>query len=443
MRSDPAQLLAQVSASPASGSDRPRDVLALFCYDWDEIGYARLADRWRVLNAGFDLFTFPSNLRLIAFDIDRFVERLAMRFEERGLSGVTSANEQFGALAAALLAERLGLPGTSPESIIRCQHKLGMRELLARVAPEANVSWFPLQCEYGQAPPEGLPYPLFVKPIKAAFSVLARRVEDREELARLTRFGPLEAWIIRRLVAPFNALAQRRVGFSVDAHHMICETPIDAAQFNLDGYVYRGETRMLGVVDELMYPGTHAFRRFAYPSTLPASIQRRALDVARRFLKAAQFTHGLFNMEFFYDAATGALKVIEFNPRLASQLADLYLRVDGVDVHAISLALACGDDPTSLARVRPRGGAAASFVFRSFGLRAPREPDAAKRGWLRARHPDAILMTFPKGRRARARDLKWLQSYRYAVLNLHGDDEADLRARYERVCREFGWPAEY
>ena len=407
------------------------------------MGYARLADRWRILHAGFDLFSFPSNLRLIAFDIERFVEKLAIHYEERGLSGVTSANEQFGALAAALLAQRLGLPGTSPESIVRCQHKLGMRALLSRVAPEANLPCFALECDYGQSPPDDLHYPLFVKPIKAAFSVLARRVENREDLVRLTRFGPLEAWTIRRLVAPFNALAQRRVGFAVDAHHMLCETPVSGPQYNLDGYVCRGQTRMLGVVDALMYPGTQAFLRFAYPSKLPQAIQQRALDVARRFLEAAQFTHGAFNMEFFYDAASDELKVIEFNPRLASQLADLYRRVDGVDVHAISLALACGDDPAHEPRLPPLGAAAASFVFRSFDLRVPPEPDAAQRRWLRENHPDAMLLAFPKGPRARARDLKWVGSHRHAVLHLHGDDEADLRARYEHVCREFGWPALY
>ena len=429
--------------SPPDAAARPRvrDVLALFCYDWDEIAYRRLADRYRLHRAGFDLFSFPSNLRLAAFDIERFVERLARRHAGRGLAGVTSANEQFGALAAALLAQRLGLPGTSPESIIRCQHKLGMRELLSRAAPEANVSYFPLECEYGGTPPEGLEYPLFVKPIKAAFSVLAQRVENRDELERLTRFRPLEAWIIRRLVAPFNALAQRRVGFAVDAHHMLCETPVVAPQFNLDGYVFDGQTRLIGVVDAIMYPGTQAFERFAYPSKLPASVQARALDVARRFLGAAGFTHGIFNMEFFHDARRDEIKVIEFNPRLASQIADLYLRVDGVDVHAMNLALACGDDPSTVPRRPPRGGAAASFVFRSFDVDAPRPPDRAQRRRLQEIEPDAIFLAFPKGPRARARDLKWLGSYRYGVLHLHGNDDENLRARFVRACAAIGWPA--
>jgi biotin carboxylase len=436
--------LAQPSGRAGSSDRRAhppvRDVLALFCFDWDEIGYQRLANRYRLHRAGFDLFSFPSNLRLAAFDIEHFVSRLTVRYADSRIAGVTSANEQFGALAAAMLAEQLDLPGTSPESIIRCQHKLGMRQLMSRVAPEANISYFPLDCEYGGRLPENLSFPLFVKPIKAAFSVLARRVENRAELERLLRFSRLEAWIIRRLVAPFNALAQRRIGFAVDAHHMVCETPIVAPQFNLDGYVFDGQTRMIGVVDAHMYPGTQAFQRFTYPSKLPAAVQARALDVARRFLKAAQFSHGIFNMEFFYDAGTDELKVIEFNPRLASQIADLYLRVDGTDVHAMNLALACGDDPSAVPRQAPLGAAAASFVFRSFDTGAPRAPEEARQRRLMATEPYAIFLDFAKGRRARARDLKWLGSHRYGVLHLHGDDEADLRARFERACDTLGWP---
>lgn len=45
------------------------------------------------------------------------------------------------------------------------------------------------------------------------------------------------------------------------------------------------------------------------------------------------FAHDLFNMDLFHNAATGKLTVIEFNPRLAAQFSDLYLRVDGIDLH--------------------------------------------------------------------------------------------------------------
>jgi hypothetical protein len=106
----------------------------------------------------------------------------------------------------------------------------------------------------------------------------------------------------------------------------------------------------------------------------------------------------------------------------------------------MNLALACGDDPAAVPRAPSRGGAAASFVFRRFDLEAPRMPDPSQLRRLRLEHPDALLLNFPKGRRARARDLKWLGSHRYAVLHLHGDDEADLQARFRRACETLGWP---
>ena len=114
----------------------------LFAYDWDAQALAALqaAGAARFDSAGFDLFSFPSNAALIGFDLERMAERQARRARRRGWQGVMSHHEQFGALAAALVAERAGLPGTSPQSILAAQHKLHARRVLQQVAPEANES---------------------------------------------------------------------------------------------------------------------------------------------------------------------------------------------------------------------------------------------------------------------------------------------------------------
>jgi hypothetical protein len=222
---------------------------------------------------------------------------------------------------------------------------------------------------------------------------------------------------------------------------MLIEQPVDASQHNLDGYVFNGEVRAIGVADALMYPGTQAFQRFQRPSALSPQVQRRALDIAARFLGAIGFDHGFFNMEFFHDAASGALKVIEFNPRLASQLADLYRRVDGIDAHAGSLALAAGRDPADVMRCEPRAGAAASFVFRVFdAARVPAAPSRARRREFARRFPDGWLLAMPKTGSALARDFKWLGSHRYGVMHLGGADPHDLHERLRAACAVLGWP---
>ena len=416
--------------------------LVLFNYDWDASAFAGLAGQREIDQAGFDLFSFPSCLRLATFDLQAFVERLAQRARRGAWAAVVSHHEQFGALGAALLAERMGWPGTPVAAVLACQHKLYARQVLQRVCPEANLPFAPLQARYGEPIPHGLHYPMFAKPVKAAFSVLARRVANRAQLTALTRFGPLEQWIIHRLVEPFDRIARMRLGEVGSAHGMLLEEPVDAPQYNLDGYVFRGDVRAIGVVDAVMYPGTGAFQRFERPSRLSERVQQRALEVATRFLKAIGFEHGFFNMEFFYDAASDTLKVIEFNPRLASQLADLYRRVDGIDAHAGSLALAHGRDPASAMHVAPSAGAAASFVFRSFdSTRVPPAPPTAPR--LRSfagRFPDGWLQAMPKQGRGLARDFKWLGSHRYGVMHLGGADALDLQQRYRRACALLGWP---
>jgi hypothetical protein len=429
--------------SARSCADALRDgrTLVLFNYDWDRDAFERLAPRWRTDSAGFDLFSFPSNLRLAWFDLQRFVDRLARQAARRGWTAVVSHHEQFGALAAALLAERMGWPGTPVAAVLACQHKLYARQVLQRVCPEANVAFAPLGARYGDPIPDGLHYPAFVKPVKAAFSVLARRVAHHAELTAMTRFAPAEQWIIRRLVEPFDRIVRERLPDAPTAHGMLLEQPIDASQHNLDGYVWRGEVRLIGVVDALMYPGTQAFQRFEWPGRLSPAVQQRALDIAARFLRAVGFDHGFFNMEFFYDPARDLLKVIEFNPRLASQLADLYRRAAGLDAHAGSLALAHGIDPAPLMRCEPNAGAAASFVFRSFHpQRVPDTVGAEHQAAFERAFPDGWLLAMPKYGRALARDFKWLGSHRYGVMHLGAADHHDLYERYRLACSMLGWP---
>ena len=424
--------------------------LILFNYDWDVVGFERACRAKGQANpehAGFDLFSFPSNAHLAWFDIERFVNRLAKKAKAKGWTAVVSHHEQFGALAAAMLAEKMGWPGTPVKAVLACQHKLYARQVLQRVCPQANPAFAVLDAEYGAQVPHGLRYPLFVKPVKAAFSVLARVVHSHQELTAHTRFGAWELWVIRHLVEPFERVFRGRMEAphnQQSAHRLMVEEPISGPQFNLDGYVWEGKAAAFGVVDAVMYPGTQAFMRWDYPSRLNPSLQQRALDIAQTFLSAVGFDHGLFNMEFFYDEAQDRLTVIEFNPRMASQFSDLYLRVDGVDLHACSLAMAHGKHPESERRVAPTAGAASSLVYRSF---VPDQhcamPSASQTAQFHQTFPDGLLLPFPKDKGSIERDFKWLGCYRYGIVHLSGRDTADLRQRAQAASKILGWPAPY
>jgi hypothetical protein len=418
--------------------------LVLFSYDWDQTEFARLQAQWPHTHSGFDLFTFPSNARLAWYDMEKFANASIIKAKILGAKAVVSNHEQFGALNAALIAEKMGWHGTSVNAVLACQHKLYAREVLQQVAPEANLQFAKLDAKYGGPVPDGLNYPAYVKPVKAAFSVLACKVNNQDELHQHTRFAPWELWVIRHLVEPFERLLKQRLPEAGTAHSLMLETPTQGDQYCLDGYVFDGKVKRLGVVDSVMYPGTDAFMRFDYPSRLPLHIQQRAEDVARRFFEAIDFDHGLFNMEFFYNSSTDKLTVIEFNPRMASQFSDLYRRVHGLNLHEMALALGHGIDPSHLPLQLPTAHCASSFVYRSFDPRAEvAMPSAAQRLAFREEFPDALLFEFPKLSGQIERDFKWLRSYRYGIVHLGGANTQDLRARCEKASAMLGWKVPY
>lgn len=411
--------------------------------DWDEREYshARHAGRFRFHHEGFDLFSFPSNARLMWFDILRFVDRMVAKYGGQ-VQAVLSNNEQFGALAAALIAQRLGLPGTDPQAILLAQHKFHMRERLQVVMPEVNPRFSVFPYTFQKPADLGIEFPFFVKPIKAAYSVLARRVDNFDELKTHMTFKPFEKHIIKRLVRPFNDACAAHARFpsgEVDAHWMIGESLLQGEQINVDGLVFNGQCHVLGVVDAVMYPGTQAFMRFDYPSRLPETLQQQVREVACRVMTAMGHNHGFFNIEMTVDRSNGDIKIIEINPRMADQFSRLYSSIDGLNLHDLGLSMALGIAPDVTRKVMP-DKCGASFVFRRFNLSdLPKPPTRSQMDWLTQFDPHAILADFFKTGSQLTREMKWLGSYRYAVLNMTAHSEAELWQKYETVRRHMGF----
>ena len=282
-----------------------------------------------------------------------------------------------------------------------------------------------------------MPFPFFVKPVKATYSVLARRVDSFAELRRHLSFNRMETFVIKRLVKPFNDVMRAQTDFRVDAHHLIAESLLEGWQVSVEGLVQHGDIHVFGIVDAVMYPGTQAFLRWEYPSRLPRDVQAHAIAAARRTIEAMGYNHGFFNVELIIDTARNDIKLVEINPRMASQFSDLYDKVDGLDLHEIELKVSCGEKPNLV----PRQGwyrHATSFVFRKFdGAPLMHPPTPEKLAWLAAFDPDAHLMLYMKHGRALAREMKWLGSHRYAVLNMGGKTRAELTQKHETVKRHF------
>ena len=418
-----------------------RRILVLFPDEWDRAAARdpRHQGRFEFVFEGFDLFSFPDNARLFTFDALAFVDKVARRYAHRGIQAVVTSDEQFGPFLASMVAERLGLPHTPLAAVLTLQHKFYARQAFARVAARASCATALLRRDFGRrGRPEDvpMPFPFYVKPAKAAFSVLARRVDSFEELYRHTRFGWFERAIIERLVRPFAEVVRACSDLTEDPYCMVCEEILRGPQVTANGFARDGRVTMLGTVDSVMYPGTDHFQRFQYPSSLPDDTLARIDSLAVRLVEGVGFTHGMFNVEMRIDPASGEPRVIEINPRAAGQFYDLFERVDGFSAFDAMIDLASGREPV-VARRAGRDRHAASFVLRDLAGRGlSRWPGAAEVRALQAANPDVHAMFYPKRGADLAREMKWLGSYRYAVFNFGAPSTEALFGRFQRLCSQ-------
>lgn len=443
---------AAILRAPMSRPRAPLRLLLLFQGMWEEECVAALrGDRTVALEReGFDSLQWRGLARLLTFDANRWADRLCATYRGR-IDAVWSNDDQFGCLLAAVMAQRLGLPGADPRAIVTAQHKLLLRSALAAHLPEASVPAAPVPAWWrgGEArrltqhlAERRLGWPLFCKPVKGSFSVLAARVADAEALAEHRRLPWRDRVLLKLLNKPFQQLAAACLPLPCTAYELLLEEPMAGQQVNVDGYAVGGEVHVLGLVDECMYPGevkgARHFAGFTMPSRLPADVQRRVAEVATAAVRAIGYDHGLFNVELFVGD-DGRVRVIEINPRSAGQFASLYRAVAGIDLERLAIHLAAGLPVDASVRCTPTAGAGASFVFRRFDGQPGVAPTAEARAWLAATHPEARLWTEPASHAALRREYRWLGSHRHAVLNLAAADFATLFREGERCAqRLFG-----
>ncbi len=274
-----------------------------------------------------------------------------------------------------------------------------------------------------------------MKPVRGTFSILAKRVDSPVELARHVQLGFAARRVALNLLWPYERLLQSYRPGSLGAGCFIGERVLGGALVTVEGFATRGRVQILGITDSIMYDGTMSFRRFDYPSRLPDGVQDRMRELVARIAPRLGLSDTVFNVEMFHDPEADTIHIVEVNPRMAYQFADLYEKVDGINTYDVQLALATGEAP-AIHRGRGAHRVATSFVFRKFeDALLSRHPGADDIARLRLRFPDARVRLYGEPGRRLSRIEKGVESYRYAIVNLGGASWDDLDARFEDAKR--------
>jgi hypothetical protein len=151
--------------------------------------------------------------------------------------------------------------------------------------------------------------------------------------------------------------------------------------------------------------------------------------IACRLMRCIGYRDGMFNVEFMFDARAGTASIIEINPRMSSQFADLFEKVDGTNSYSALLDVAMGRAPR-IKRGQGKFRRAASCVLRTFAnARVARTPARSDIETVEGMYPDARIEILTREGRNLSQELQDGRSYRYGLINLGGRDEFDIETK--------------
>jgi len=372
------------------------------------------------------------------FDVLGFIEDQVS--SGGSLDGVFSSSDYPGAILAGAISQRLGLPGSPPARILASSHKYYSRIAQREAAPD-STPWF--QIVDPRRPRGGLtdlPFPCFIKPVKGAFSVMSQRLDSWDDLESFLSRPSLAEFLIH-YVFMFNRLVRGLTDLELDGGHFIAEDLLKGRQVTVEGYATESAVDVMAIVDSVRHAGTRSFVRFDYPSSLSRRVQTRMREAAIAVVQRLGLKHTLFNIEMMYDLRRDRVFIVEVNPRMCGQFADLYERVDGRSGYDAALALAVGEPPPE-----KRGDTgyrvASSFPLRIFEpARVAEAPSPERIAEIEERFDGTRIWT-EVARGDCLEDFESLEdgrSFRYAVVNLAARDRESLFRRFDEVTRALGY----
>jgi len=411
----------------------------VFILGYDELGRQLLPRLQHVEDYAFHgLLSLDEAVHTEDYDVDALLSEATAKLDRfpGTVDAVCSYWDFPTSGLAPLIRRHFGLRGPSLEAVLKCEHKYWSRVEQSRVVGDCIPAFQALD-PFGDDPvgQVELPYPFWIKPVKAHSSQLGFRVDSPSVLERVI---PEIRENIGRLADPFDrVVAHADVPSDIAAitgHQCIIEEIISAGrQFTLEGYVQDGQVHVYGVVDTIRDPRRRSVLcRYSYPSRLPRRVQHRMIEATTRLMTRIGYDDAPFNIEFYYDGRKDRIHLLEVNSRLSRSHAAVFLLVDGAPHFQVMVDVALGLKPR-MPRRKGRYAVAAKHMMRVFSDGVVRRvPSEDRIRQVEERFPGTLVeLNVEPG--TRLSELLHQDSYSYELgvvfIGAHNDNELRHRIR--------------
>ncbi|MGM0771850.1 MAG: ATP-grasp domain-containing protein [Halobacteriota archaeon] len=285
------------------------------------------------------------------YDMDTLIATAERRIKETpgGIHAVVSYFDFPATDLVPILARNHGVPGPSPESIFKCQHKYWSRLEQQQVIPD-NIPEFCVFDPFDKDPLTSIEMepPFWVKPFRSFRSFLAFRIKSIEQFQEhiqeirenINFIHEPFLYLLRRYNMPPSIVNMRE--------SCLVEKPLSGHQCTLEGYVFNGDVVIYGIVDSIRDRHFSSFSSYQYPSSLPDGVQDKMSQACRKVIKHIGLNQSVFNVEFFYEPSCDEVFLLEINSRISQSHADLFEKVHGISHHRVMLQIALGRRPDQL-----------------------------------------------------------------------------------------------
>jgi biotin carboxylase len=266
--------------------------------------------------------------------------------ELNGIPDAVLAVDDSGVELAAMLSERLGLPGNPAQAVRRVRDKLAFRRLLQeREFPCPEFHHLPSGEDARKLLPE-LKFPVVVKARRLSASRGVIRADDPEELMRAVN------WV---------RAIQTRADRDAQELGLIIEDFIPGREYALEGSLRRGGLTTLALFDKPDPLDGPYFEETLYitPSRLPAALQDRIHEEVARACRAAGLMTGPVHAEVRVNDQ--GLWILEVAARSIGGLCGrVLIHLLGMSLEELILRQAVAESVPSL---RVAGGAAGVMMI--------------------------------------------------------------------------------
>ncbi len=240
------------------------------------------------------------------------------------------------ALIAAVVCERLNLPGPRLASIVKAYCKPLARQLDPVQSILVNV----LDAAAPEIPSD-INCPVFVKPICGSASQFSGAATTLSELkTRCVQVATHYSPIWQKLAQFFQTFCPDTVPqkwLSMKAPVLV-EPFLPGNIINCDGYVQKGETKILGFVGE---SHTATEQRYFVPVPLSPAVEQQIVDYTTQLCHSLEIDQSCFCVEYIVQGET--VQLMEFNPRIASCFRSLYRQCFEIELFQVATQIALGE----------------------------------------------------------------------------------------------------